>query len=55
MRLHEWYGDFTAPSGASGEFLDEIDHLQLRDQPVGRPACRLRELARPAPGGRISG
>ena len=29
MRLHEWYGDFTppsgpGPSGASGEFIDEI-------------------------------
>jgi dihydrofolate reductase len=29
MRLHEWYGDFTAPSvpgssGPSGEFLDEM-------------------------------
>jgi len=25
MRLHEWYGDFTAPSGPSGEFLGEIN------------------------------
>ena len=29
MRLHEWYGDFTppsgpGPSGPSGEFIDEI-------------------------------
>ena len=26
MRLHEWYGDFTPPSGPgpSGEFIDEI-------------------------------
>jgi len=25
MRLHEWYGDFAAPSGPSAEFLGEIN------------------------------
>ena len=24
MRLDEWYGDFSRPSGLAGEFLDEI-------------------------------
>jgi dihydrofolate reductase len=23
-RLHEWYGDFSRPSGTAGEFLDEM-------------------------------
>ncbi len=24
-RLHEWYGDFSRPSGPAGKFIDEIN------------------------------
>ncbi|MGH2344020.1 MAG: dihydrofolate reductase family protein, partial [Chloroflexota bacterium] len=25
MRLHEWFGDFSRPSGAAGQLIDEIN------------------------------
>jgi dihydrofolate reductase len=25
MRLHDWYGDFSRPSGVGGEFIDEVN------------------------------
>ncbi len=39
MRLHEWFGDFSRPSGPVGELFDEMN-ATVRSSRVGVPWSR---------------
>ena len=39
MRLHEWYGDFSRPSGPVGELFDRQTHT-ARSSPDGELSSR---------------